>query len=243
VRRDELRAVHASDVVLAISPRLCRRLAEIHPRTYLLPSGADLPHFRDATDRSKPLHPALRGVRPPRLGFMGQLDERLDQDLLIHLATTRPDWRIVLAGRAKPGVDLGPVLRLPNVHATGFLPYEELPALLRGVDVALLPYRDTALTQSCSPLKVYEYVAADRPVVSTPLEGLAACRMAVRVAETPEGFVAAVAEALANPDALRAERRAVAEASSWEHRTDELELRLEEARRVALGLVEDEAGG
>jgi hypothetical protein len=67
--------------------------------------------------------------------------------------------------------------------------------------------------------------------------------MAVRVAETPEAFVEAVADSLAQPEALRAERRAVAEASSWEHRTDELEMRLEEARRVALGLEEDDGAG
>jgi glycosyltransferase involved in cell wall biosynthesis len=243
VRRDELRAVQASDVVLAISPRLCRRLADVHPRTYLLPSGADVPHFREATDATRPVHASLRGVRRPRLGFMGQIDERLDQELLLHVAAARPDWQIVLAGRVKEGVDLGELLGRPNVHATGFLPYAELPDLLRGVHVALLPYRDTPLTQSCSPLKVYEYLAADRPVVSTPIEGLAACRMAVRVAETPEAFVEAVADSLARPEALRAERRAVAEASSWEHRTDELEMRLEEARRVALGLEEDDGAG
>lgn len=233
VRREEEASVRESDVVLAISPRLRARLALLHERVYLLPSGAEVEHFAAAADPRGPRHPVLEGTVGPVLGFVGQVDERLDQDLLVHLARVRPGWTVVLAGRVKEGVDLTRLRALPNLRLVGYLPYVELPDLLRGVDVAIVPYRDAPLTRACSPLKVYEYLAANRPVVSTPLEGLGACAEVVRVASGPSAFLAAVEACLARPEEGRAARRAVAEASRWEHRVDELERRIAEAFQVA----------
>ena len=222
-----------ADLALCVSPRLLERFRRTQPRSYLLENGADVDHFAPARLARAPRHPAMAGLPSPRLVFVGQVDERLDQPLLVTLARARRDCAVVLAGRVKPGVDVSALAAEPNVHLIGYQPYEELPSVLAGADVCLVPYRLTDLTQSCNPLKVFEYLASGRPVVTTPLDGLGRTAGVVEVADTPERFVEAVGRALADPAAGREARLAVAAANGWEQRADELERRLEEAVAAA----------
>lgn len=232
IRARETELLRRSHLALAISPRLLERLRGVQPRSYLLPSGADCAHFDPAAAGPPPA--ALAALPRPVLGVVGQLDERLDQALLAALARARPEASLALVGRVKPGVDFSALAGCGNVHWLGFQPFAELPRWLQGMDVCLVPYRLDELTRSCSPLKLYDYLAAGRPVVSTPLDGLLDdCRRVVDVAATPDAFSAAVARRLADPDAQRAERLACAAANDWERRVDELERRLDEALAVA----------
>lgn len=220
-----------SDVALAISRTLHDRLLTIQPATHLLESAADVDHFSpDRLARSTP-HQLLAGLSRPRIGFIGQVDDRIDQELVVHLATARPDWQIILAGRVKEGVDVSRLIGPPNVRLLGYVPYADLPGVAREFDVCVVPYRLTELTHACSPLKVYEYLATGLPVVSTPLAGLGPCGDVIRRAESPAEFEAAVAAALADPAAGRAERLRVAAQNTWDERVDRLEDYLEEALR------------
>jgi ADP-heptose:LPS heptosyltransferase/glycosyltransferase involved in cell wall biosynthesis len=229
------------DLALCVSPRLLARFTAVNARSYLLENGADLEHFAPGRLARAPAHEAFSTIPQPRLGFVGQVDERLDQGLLVSLARGHRDWQIVLAGRVKAGVDVSALDAEPNIHLLGYQPYEALPSVLAGVDVCLVPYRLTELTHSCNPLKVFEYLATGRPVVTTPLDGLRACREAVALADTPEAFEAAVAAALAHPGAGLEQRLGVAAANTWDHRVDELERRLEEA--LAAGAARRESAG
>ena len=241
VRAMEEELVRRSHVSLAISQRLLARLRGLQPRTYLLPSGADLDHF--APDRLAELAPVpeLAELPQPVFGFVGQIDERIDQALLLALARARPDASIVLVGRTKPGVDFSTLRALPNLHWLGHRPFAELPRLIRHMDVCLVPYRLDALTHSCSPLKLYEYLACGRPAVVTPLDGLLDCRGVVEVADTPGAFCAAVERCLASTEAERAARLAVAARNSWEARVDALEKHLAEAVSLAAGGASSDA--
>jgi glycosyltransferase involved in cell wall biosynthesis len=229
IRAQEEALVRRSQVSLAISPRLLDRLRRIQPRTYLLPSGADVEHFTPDRLPRPEGDPVLAALRPaPIVGLVGQIDERIDQRLLTGIARARPGWAIVLVGRVKEGVDVSALERCPNVHRLGYRPFAELPRLVAGMDVCIVPYRPGPLTHSCSPLKVYEYLAAGRPVVSTPLEGLLQCADVVETADAPGGFLAGIERCLAEPERGRDRRLAVAAANSWAHRVVELERRLEE---------------
>lgn len=118
---------------------------------------------------------------------------------------------------------------------TGYRPYHDLPRVVREFDVCIVPYRGTVLTHSCNPLKVYEYLATGKPIVVTALEGLGQPAQVIEVAEDAPRFIAATERALADPDAGRAERLAMAEACSWEVRTDQFECRLREAVEASRG--------
>lgn len=234
IRAQEEALLRDVDVALGVSPRLVDRFRKLQPRSYLLENGVDPEHF--APERLARLTglPEIREIPAgPRLGFVGQIDERLDQSLLLHLARERPGWRLVLVGRVREGVDVSALRAEPNVYFVPFQPYDRLPNTLREIDVCLVPYHSTLLTESCNPAKIFEYIATGKPVVSTPLEGIQAARNVVRLAATPDDFLRAVEAALADPAAGRNRRLEVAAESHWEHRVDEMERRLEEARAAA----------
>jgi UDP-galactopyranose mutase len=169
-----------------------------HPNIHPFPSSVDRAHFAKArVTRDEPADQAA--IPGPRLGFYGVVDERMDLDLLARLAEARPDWSVVIVG---PVVKIDPA-DLPmraNLHYLGGKTYGELPAYLGGWDVALMPFAINDSTRFISPTKTPEYLAGGRPVVSTPivdvvrhygeLEG-------VRIAATPEEFIAGCDEALA----------------------------------------------
>ena len=228
IRDAEDTLLRRSSVAMAVSPRLAARFRTLQPRTYHLENGADVAHFSPEALAAAPPHQGVAALPRPRLVFVGQVDERIDQPLVAALARARPDWSLVFAGRRKRGVDFATLETLPNVRFLGYQPYEQLPGILREADVCIVPYRLTDLTHACNPLKIYEYLATGRPVVATPLEGIGICREVVRLAEGAAAFTAALDAALADPAAGRTERLALAQANSWEARTDALEMRLQE---------------
>ncbi|MEM1011441.1 MAG: glycosyltransferase family 9 protein [Planctomycetota bacterium] len=249
-KRQERLALDESEVALGVSPSLVERFREVHDRVYLQENGVETDDFSPAVRSAAVPHAvaaeleAKQSRRRGTIGFLGQIDERLDQPLIQRLATEQPDVAIVLAGPVKAGTDLSSLLALPNVFTTGKVPYAELPGLYKVLDVGLVPYVQSDLTRACNPLKAYEYLAADLPVVATALPGLNSVRDAAFVCESHDDFIAAVDRALAAPEAQVEERRRVAADASWQRRTDELERRLREAtacareRRIRDGLPE-----
>lgn len=138
-----------------------------HPRAYAFPSSIDKAHFGQA--RQAAPDPADQASIPhPRIGFFGVVDERLDIELVRELAAARPEWQFVIIG---PVVKIDPATlpQGPNIHYLGGKDYQELPQYLRGWDVATLLFADNESTKFISPTKTPEYLAAGRPVVSTPI--------------------------------------------------------------------------
>jgi glycosyltransferase involved in cell wall biosynthesis len=116
---------------------------------------------------------ALRGERArerPRIGYLGAIAPWFDFDLLIEVARTRPGWDFTLVGPVLPGA--GPSLeRLSaagNVTVGPAVSHDDVPRVLAGFDVGVIPFRSTTLTAGVNPNKLYEYLAAGLPVVSTP---------------------------------------------------------------------------
>lgn len=179
-----------------------------HPSVHCFPSSVDVPHFASARERTpeRMKEPADQEKIPhPRLGFFGVIDERMDLALLDAVARARPDWQLVMIG---PVVKIDPA-RLPrrsNIHWLGGKSYRALPGYIVGWDVALLPFAQNDATRFISPTKTPEYLAAGKPVVSTPITdvvrpygemGLA------HIAKNPAEFVFAVERALCEDRDLR----------------------------------------
>lgn len=233
IRSAEETIARQADLVLAISPRLQAKFEQLNIRAQLLPSGADTEHFSPARLKRISTHPLVEKIRRPCLGVIGQIDERIDQEMLVEMAHARKDWNFILAGRVKQGVDVRRLAEEENIYLTGYLGYKSLPRVLKHFDVCLLPYKLNELTNSCSPLKVYEYLASGKPVVSAPLDGLGDCREVVAVAHGTNEFIAAAEEAMRLRKKGEQQRLRVAEENSWESRVDKLEgllLRLPRAK-------------
>ena len=216
------------DLVFANSLPTYENKRQLNPNTYRIPSGADVEHFAQALDPAVPVHPAIARLPQPRIGYIGHVNERLDYAILEHLARQRPSWSLVFVGDTYPWMLDAPPLRrlqaLPNVHFLGKYPFAEVPALVKGMDVCLLPYVDDERARYRSPLKLYEYLAAGKPVVSTDHPEAQELGDVVYLASTPETCLERVAQALAQDSQERQRQRvSVARRHSWDRRVDEME--------------------
>jgi len=205
-------------LVFTGGPSLYEAKRHRHPAVHCFPSSVDAAHFSAARDPQLTL--AEQGGLPrPRLGFYGVIDERCDLELLRELAEKRPAWQIVLVG---PVAKIDPALlpRAANIHYFGQRSYSELPRFLAGWDVCLLPFALNEATRFISPTKTLEYMAAGKPVVSTPVTDVVSLYGPfVRIARR-EQFVTACEAALAEGAAEQAERlvrtAAAVQATSWD---------------------------
>jgi UDP-galactopyranose mutase len=202
LKRREAELFRLADLVFTGGQSLYEAKRPQHPSVHAFPSSIDRAHFAQA--RSLTADPPDQAHIPhPRLGFFGVVDERLDIALLDAVAAARPDWQLVIVGPVVK-IDEGVLPRRPNIHYLGAKQYRELPSYIAGWDVATLLFAMNESTRFISPTKTPEYLAAGKPVVSTPIRdvvrpygelGL------VRIAATPAEFVAEAEAALAEDGA------------------------------------------
>jgi glycosyltransferase involved in cell wall biosynthesis len=189
--------IDRADIVFTGGSSLYEAKKDRHERVHCFPSSVDRAHFCKA--RARQFDPADQEDLPrPRLGFYGVIDERFDTELLDKIAEMRSDWSFVMVG---PVVKIAPedLPKRHNIHYLGGKTYAELPAYLSGWDVALMPFAMNESTQFISPTKTPEYLSGGRPVVSTPVKDVVrhyGQLEGVKIAATPEEFVAACDEAL-----------------------------------------------
>ncbi|MDQ3810225.1 MAG: glycosyltransferase, partial [Chloroflexota bacterium] len=158
----------------------------------------------------------------PLIGFVGGLSQWVDLELMAYLARARPSWSFALIGPVT--IDTRPVQERPNVHVLGPRPYATVPSFLAAMDVALIPFRQERVTFHADPIKAYEYLAAGLPVVATDLPALRRIAHVLRLASTPEAFLAEIDAAVAEgKQARRLERQAEARQHDWRARFDEFD--------------------
>ncbi len=226
-----------ADLVFCTAQSLVEARRPLNQHTYYLPNAVDFAAFASPIT-SAPASPEAAASQSPTLAVVGGINAKVDLALLAELAARRPHWLIKLAGPVNASADAAALARLrslPNVVFAGTAPPHEVPALLSRCDVGLIPYRLTEQTRHVNPLKVYEYLAAGRAVVATPLPELHQFQPLVRLAADADSFVAAVEAALAEahaPQAIAA-RRAVAATNTWDHRVARMTELIEQRLAVA----------
>ena len=221
----EAALMRRADLVLAGGPSLYEARRGRHHNLHCIPSAVDSRHFSPLN-----LHPASphaiesatlqQGLARPRLGYFGVIDERLDLALIAALADADPGWSVVMVG---PVVKIDPTSlpQRPNLHWLGMQPYERLPYLLAGWDVCLMPFALNDATRFISPTKTLEYMAGDRPVVSTPVRDVISLYgEAVEIAPAGAAFVQACRTLLAEDQPARDRRSAAMLALVYRHSWD-----------------------
>ncbi len=204
MRRLEDETLLACGQVIATSSSLAESRTRPGIRTALLTHGVDLGHFWPGPEHSPP-------TGPPVIGMFGVFDDRVDGPLLLRLAKRFQDATIRVIGPIDR--DLAPFRQAGNIEFTGPVPYRDLPEAVSRFSVCILPYVVDASTHNINPLKLKEYLATGKPVVSTPLPEAQKLAPFVRVAGA-EGFGDAVAQAMSHPAPERGLREFL-EGESW----------------------------
>jgi UDP-galactopyranose mutase len=194
----EERLLRVADLVFTGGTSLYEAKRPRHSSVHLFGSSVDVAHFaRARTVAAEPADQA--SIREPKLGWAGVVDERVDLGLIAAVADAHPEWSISVIG---PVVKISEddLPRRANIHYLGGRDYADLPGYMSGWDVALMPFAINDATKFISPTKTPEYLAAGRPVVSTPVTDVVrhyGHLRGVMIADTPAAFIQACEEALA----------------------------------------------
>jgi glycosyltransferase involved in cell wall biosynthesis len=221
IERLEANHADAADIILSSTAAAAQNFAGTHRRTHELPNACDPAHFgRAMTD---PPADDLAGIPRPRVMYVGALDDCLASDAIVDAARRLPRVSFVFVG---PEEMSQRALRAePNIHLLGERPYEQLPAYLAGADACWLPLALTPHAKGRDCIKLYEYLATGKPVISTPLPRAHRLAGGIMLAE-PNGETLADACRRALKDVSaesREERLRVARQHTWQGRVEELE--------------------
>lgn len=222
----------AADLVFVAPPALLEAKRAAAKRCAFAPHGVDVDLFRRAMDPATEVPERARGLARPVVGYFGSIAAWIDVELIDWLAASRPQWTFLLVGQ--PFVDVSSLAARPNVVLAGPQPYASLPGWAKAFDVAIIPYRLNRQVLNANPLKLREYLATGRPVVTVRNPEIERFADRVRIADGREAYLGAIEDALANdPPGAAAERVASVETMTWDHRVaevlDEVALALRDA--------------
>ncbi len=222
MRADEARLLQRADVVFVTAPALLESKKRLNANVHLVPNAVDYDGFQ-RTLAAMPLPVSMSHLPPPVIGYVGAINDKLDYGLLVGVARLRPQWTLALVGPVdvrtpddSAGVDM--LRDLPNVHLLGAVHVADVPRYIAACHVCLLPYKINERTRNISSLKLYEYLACGKPVVSTDVPAAREGGGEVRLAGDPSAFVEAIQQAMSDDAAAAHRRQQLAAANTWEHR-------------------------
>ncbi len=213
-----------ADAVLVCSERLYEMKQGLTERLYLIPNGVDADHYKSVLDGAGPLPSPAEDWAKPVLGYTGTIHpDRVDVPLIEALAKRFSSGTIALVGpNMLTGEDKQRLAACGNVVLTGPVPYAEVPEIMRAFDVCITPHRVTPFTESLNPIKLWEYLAAGKPIVATPVAGFRDYPQFVRLASDADGFADAVEAVLMEDPSMGEARRSEARHHSWNSRLDKI---------------------
>lgn len=185
-------------------------------KLFLLPNGVEDIFLEEGMA----LPSDISKIGRPRVVYAGALQERFDIGLMAGVVKMMPDHNFIFVGEEFKGNDFGPLKKFSNVRFLGHKSYSSIPAYLAGADVCIIPHKVNKFTDSQDPLKVYEYMAAGKPIVSTRVAGTEDLE-GIYLADDAVTFAGAIKRAMAENSPSRGkERRAAALMHSWDSRAD-----------------------
>ena len=210
------------DLVIVTSETLYEKKRALHHKIHLIPHGVDFNHFSKASLAETIIPEDISTIKKPIIGFYGLIQDLIDFDVIRYVAETRPDWSIVMIGTVI--FDVGSLPSLPNIHFLGGRTREELPNYVKAFDVCMIPYKLNDRTIYANPLKLRQYLASGKPVVSTPLPEVQRYDGLVKIAKDKEEYLRHIEFLLEHdtPEDSRMRMEAV-RGESWERIIERIE--------------------
>lgn len=202
-----------ADTIFAVSENLAAKFPP--KKTHVVPNGVDGDHFSAATKE-----PEDFSVIPhPRVGYAGVIQERMDFALLEKAVAAYPRYSFVFVGWVWDEVrkERDALARHKNVYFLGKKSYNELPAYMQHMDIAIIPHKNSSLTKSMDPMKLYEYLACGKPVVVTDVP-LSLQAPFIYRAKNQDDFMSMIAAALTTAPAYACDAKGLAAKQEWKDR-------------------------
>jgi glycosyltransferase involved in cell wall biosynthesis len=236
VMKQEDMLLERADVVFANGPALLK-VKNRHNNAINVPMAADFELFSRSRLKETVVPDDMERIPHPRITYIGNLNDKIDFELLCQLSSDRPGWSFVLVGptnvrSAETKLELKSLQSRPNVHFLGGKPREKLPSYIKGADVCLMCYRKDKWAYYVYPLKLHEYLASGKPVIGTDLMSLREFEGVIRIATTPKEWREAIEASLAEKDLLLANRRVQV---AYDNRLEARIAAIEEALEQKLG--------
>ena len=234
--RREKRILDRVDMTFVVSEALYENKKLFSHNINIVPNAVDARHFGSVRDENTNSAEDIADISPPIIGYLGNLTDRIDFGLLLELAKSRPEWSVVLIGGIRSGFkkrvsrhNFEALQQMRNVHLCGPVPYENIPGYLKVFDVCIIPYiTHDPFNIHCSPLKLYEYLATGKPIVTTDLPAVRSFKGLLRIARDGKEFKYQIEQALMeNDETLQLKRIRIAQENSWEKRAKKIIALLE----------------
>jgi teichuronic acid biosynthesis glycosyltransferase TuaH len=216
----------ASDHVIVCSKQLFDDKASLvdSEKLHLIPNGVHIDHYATVTDTSLPVHDLAQNWSKPVFGYTGTIHgDRVDVNLIAAIAQIYTSATIAMVGpNLLEDVDQQKINQFSNIVFTGAQPYAELPDIMRAFDVCMVPHLVTPFTESLNPIKLWEYLAAGKPVVSTNVAGFRDFPELLFVSPTHDDFKENLSVALSADKSAANDRQDVAKLHSWDSRLQDV---------------------
>ena len=215
-----------SDVVFAVTNELAERHRKWNDNVSVIPNGSDFDLFSNLTEE---MPHELLGVDLPKICLVGRLTVNIDFQILSNIAACG-DWMLVVVGGMRPIPETDQreaekVLTNGNVLWVGEVTPEKAAHILSHCDVCICPYRINQITRFGSPLKIYEYLSAGKPVVATKIPALEEVEADILFASDPVEWQCALRSAIASDSYDRQQsRRLIAKQNSWAVRCEQMSM-------------------
>ena len=230
VQNLEERFLRKSSLVFTTARGLFDTKRKINPNTHFIPNGVDFELFFDVYKNEGVAIPSDMQFPRPIIGYVGTVKEWIDINLLAHIARKNPSWSIAIIGPI--GIDISDtgLDKMDNVFLLGKKPPVIVPNYIKFFDVCLNPFDiHHPVTATVNPLKVYEYLAMGKPIVSVDMPEVRHLQDVIYIASSYEDFEDKIRTAIeANNSVMTSHRLAVAKDYSWDKLLEKISQKIEE---------------
>jgi len=221
------RVAEKSDIILATARKLYDYHNAKQPNVHMCPNGADYKHFSQARSLFSPRPLDMPDNQRPNVGYFGAIAPWIDWELMDYVSERNRDLNFVMIGPLYG--EFKDIVTADNIYYLGRKDYVELPRYLQYFDVCIIPFKVTPMIEACNPIKMYEYLSAGKPVVTTDMPEVRNLA-GVYVGKTNQEFNHYIQQALWHKDDFtqKMARMKIARANSWANRAKAADEKIRE---------------